>query len=356
MTRLVSEADIALDDPSALAAALIGHMLEHDVVCETRDACTFADLGIGSGVLEPTETVLKIRVEAADLGALESLRSFISSHVLEFADEPEPAIVWRGNLTNGPTLANFREVRLKSAVDLTPRMKRLTFTGDDVARFASDEEIHVRLYFPPAGLAVPEWPRPGDDGRIVWPAEERRPAVRYYTVRRVDLDAGEIEIDFLMHEDAGPGAAFAAEAVSGALCGMAGPVGRMAPQASWTLLAGDETALPAIARMLERMPPDARGIALIEVQDATDELPLAAPSGMDLRWLHRVPAHAGETSLLLDAIRAAPIPAGEDVYAWVACEFGLAKEIRQYLRSERELARDRHQVVGYWEREPSRAA
>jgi NADPH-dependent ferric siderophore reductase len=345
---LVSEADFTLPDAALVAARLVEHMAEHDVVCETSGACTTAHLGIGSGVLEATESCLKVRVEAADLGALELLREFVVSHVAEFADGATPVFAWRGNVSKGARLANFREVRLKSAVDLTPRMRRLTFTGD-VARFACDEEIHVRLYFPPEGVAEPEWPRPGADGGIVWPADEKRPEVRYYTVRRANVEAGEIEIDVLLHEDSGPGSAFAVAARPGSICGMAGPVGRIAPVSGWTLLAGDETALPAIARMLEGMPEEARGLALIEVDGPADELPIRTPEGVALRWLHR----ATEVSErpLVEAIRTAEIPCdSSEAYVWVACEHGDAKAIRSHLRTDRGLQRDRHQVVGYWER------
>lgn len=347
---LVSETEIALADPARVAGLLIEHMAEHDVVCQTSGARTTADLGIGSGVLEISEAVLKVRLESPDLAGLELLREFIISHVAEFSEGEAPAVTWRGNVSAAPRLANFREVRLKSFVDLTPRMRRLTFTGD-VARFGCEDEIHVRLYIPPEGVSEPEWPRPAEDGGIVWPSDEKRPEVRYYTVRRVDAEAGEIDVDVLLHDDCGPGSAFARAAKPGAICGMAGPVGRVAPAAPWTLLAGDETALPAIARMLEGMPDEARGLALIEVDDAADELPIHAPEGVALRWLHRKGEDARRP--LVEAIRAAEIPAGSsDPYVWVACEHGDAKEIRSHLRTDRGLARTRHQVVGYWERSP----
>jgi NADPH-dependent ferric siderophore reductase len=345
---LVSEVQVALGQPARVATLLIEHMAEHDVVCETSGSSTTAHLGIGSGVIEVAEACLKVRVEAADLGALELLREFVGSHVAEFSEGEEPVFAWRGNVSREARLANFREVRLKSAVDLTPRMRRLTFAGD-VARFAGDEEIHVRLYFPPEGVAEPEWPYPGADGGIVWPSDDKRPEVRYYTVRRADVEAGEIEIDVLLHDDSGPGSAFAQAARPGSICGMAGPVGRVAPLSDWTLLAGDETALPAIARMLELMPEEARGLALIEVDGPTDEVPIRAPEGVTLRWLHR--KTEGLERPLVEAIRAAEFPEpSSDPYVWVACEHDDAKAIRSHLRVDRGLNRDRHQVVGYWQR------
>lgn len=346
---LISEADVALAEPSRVAALLIEHMLEHDVTFETRGARTLVDLGVGTGVIEVTESSLRLRVEATDQGALEALRSVVAEHVVAFAAREDPRISWRGHVTTEATFANFREVRLKRAVNIAPRMRRLTFAGD-IALFASDTNLHVRMYFPPEGVERPEWPRPGPDGRTIWPPEELRPAVRYYTVRRVIPAVGEIDIDFVLHDDAGPGAAFAAAAREGAICGMAGPFGRAARPARFMLFAGDETAIPAIARMLESMSSAARGEALIEIDDIGEPPPLAVPSGVTVRWLLRKGARPGTTSLLVDAMRATKWPEDPDVFVWAACEADAARNIRRYLRQDRKLDQERHLVTAYWER------
>ena len=349
MASLISRTEVTLPDAPRVASLLIEHMQEHDVVCENRDGRTIADLGIGSGVIEVTPAALKVEITAPDLGSLELLRAFVADHVEEFCEGFRPTIAWRGHVAASDRIADFRELTLRSVVELTPKMRRLTFSGEDLARFDSREGLHVRMYFPPEGLAVPEWPRVGADGQIVWPPEERKPAVRYYTVRQVRPEAGEIDIDFVLHDDPGPGARFAAQARLGAVCGMAGPVGKMAPQSGWTLLAGDETALPAIARTLELMPAEARGAALIEVDGPGEEVRLKAPAGFEIRWLHRSAAPA-EASPLTGAVASVALPDGHEPYAWVACEYGTAKAIRSHLRSAWKLARDRHMVVGYWER------
>ncbi|HVI27444.1 siderophore-interacting protein [Hansschlegelia sp.] len=353
MASLISRTEVTLPDPHRVASLLIEHMQEHDVLCELVDGRTLVDLGVGSGAIEVTATALKVELTAQDMGSLELLRAFVAEHVEEFCEGFTPTIAWRGNVAASDRIADFRELTLKSAVELTPKMRRLTFSGEDLARFDSREGIHVRLYFPPDGVAQPEWPRVGADGQIVWPPEERKPAVRYYTVRCVRPEAGEIDIDFVLHDDPGPGASFAVRAEPGAVCGMAGPVGKMAPQSGWTLLAGDETALPAIARTLELMPARARGTALIEVGGPSEEVRLEAPDGFEIRWLHRSAAPADGGSPLAQAVASALRPEADDAYAWVACEYGAAKEIRAHLRSAWKLARDRHMVVGYWERAPA---
>lgn len=349
MPLLISEADVLLADPGAVAAALIEHMREHDVKFATQGARTIVEFYDGFGVLEATGDGLKLRVEAPDRTVLEILRAVVAEHVLAFAGEELADIEWRGDTEAGPLFSDFREMRLERAVMVAPRMRRLTFRGD-AARFASRADLHVRMYFPPDGDERPQWPRPGPGGRTIQPPDGRRPALRYYTVRRADVAAGEVDVDFFMHEDGGPGAAFAAAAREGALVGMAGPLGRAAAPAAFTLFAGDETAIPAIARMLEEAPATARGAALIEIDDARDATPLVAPAGVEIRWLERARAPAG-SRLLVEAVRAAPVPYDGDCFVWAGCEISDARAIRAYLRKERGLGHERHLVVGYWERE-----
>lgn len=347
----VSEAELVVPDAEGLLAALDAYWRGHDVDLKREAGRLTAELGLGRGVIEARDGRLRIRLETADRGALEMLRSYVTTSLPEFLGGADMRLDWRGEMAVGRLFADFREVRLVSNVAIAPRIRRLTFTGDDVARFGSETDIHVRMYFPPEGLETPEWPRPGADGRTVWPEEGRRPEVRYYTVRRYDPARREITIDFIMHDDEGPGSAFAARATPGAIAGMAGPVGRAAPPATWTLLAGDETALPAIARILETMPRDAAGAAFIEVENASDEIALDAPPGVALRWLHRRGVPAGASDLLVSAVRSAPLPADARAFAWVACEHAAARAIRKHLRDGRKMPRDRHLVVAYWERE-----
>lgn len=74
----------------------------------------------------------------------------------------------------------------------------------------------------------------------------------------------------------------------------------------WTLVAGDETALPAIGRWLEEWPAGARGQVFVEVAEASHRQDLPVPDGVALTWLVRDGAPAATTTLLLDALRAAP--------------------------------------------------
>lgn len=347
-----ASARVLLTAPDDVMKRLCDHMAEHgDVSLSDRKARI--DTFYGSAALEAHDDALTLHAEGDDEVNFAYVKLSLAEHLLEFAPGENPSIVWSGDTFAGSPLPYFREMRVVGAQSITPHMRRVTLAGENLARFETGG-LHIRLLFPPKGVETPQWPVTGEDGRPSWPKGTERPAARVYTIRNIDAAKGEVEIDMVLHEGAEtPGATFAAEAVAGDIVGMTGPGGGWIEVADWHLLAGDETALPAIGRILEKLPETAKVTALIEVADTTEEQALPTAANLDLRWLHRNGAEAGTTTLLEDAIRAVEWPAVEDgkrAFAWVGCEHKAFRAIRKHLRSERKLAREDHLVVAYWRR------
>ena len=234
-----------------------------------------------------------------------------------------------------------------SVSQVTPSVRRVTVTGPSDGVVAAGPT--VSLLVPRADDPSPRWPAVARDGRIVWPAGSHGVSLRSYTARRQDRVSGEMDIDFVLHGD-GPAAAWASAAGPGARLGVAGggPLGER--PAGWLLLAGDETALPAIARILEHADPTAAGVVLVEVGDAAEEQPLPVPAGITLRWLHRGERPPGQSTLLADAVSALARPETDDLFAWVAAESATVRMIRSDLRSRWGLSRAQHHAIGYWRR------
>ena len=139
------------------------------------------------------------------------------------------------------------------------------------------------------------------------------------------------------------------QAQPGQSIGIGGPRGSLlTPQDYETyLLAGDETALPAIARHLEEMQPGARALVFIEVANAAEERHLPTAANATIAWLHRHNAPAGTTTLLDEAFKTAELPPG-DTYAWIATEIETARRLRTYLTEEESIPRDQIRAAGYW--------
>ncbi|MGY1740857.1 MULTISPECIES: siderophore-interacting protein [unclassified Blastococcus] len=234
-----------------------------------------------------------------------------------------------------------------SVGDVTPTVRRVVLTGTAEAVAAAGPTVN--LLVPRAGDESPRWPQVARDGRVVWPAGAHGVALRSYTARRQNPGRGEVEIDFVLHGD-GPAAAWAAAAAPGAVLGVGGRGELGIRPAASLLLAGDETALPAITRILAEAPPATAGLALVEVAGPGEEQPLPAPAGVAVRWLHRGGTPPGEGTLLADAVAALDRPAGDDVFAWVAAESAAVRAIRADLRARWGLGRAQHHAIGYWRR------
>ncbi|MGY2064820.1 siderophore-interacting protein [Blastococcus sp. SYSU DS0619] len=234
-----------------------------------------------------------------------------------------------------------------AVTDVTPSVRRVTLSGDAAVVAAAGPTVN--LLVPRVDDPDPRWPGIQRDGRIVWPEGSHGVALRSYTARRQDPAVGELDIDFVLHGD-GPAAAWAAAARPGALLGIAGAASLAERPARWLLLAADETALPAVSRILAAAPPGTAGVALLEVARPAEEQQLAAPPGVELRWLHRGATPPGESALLVDAVAALDRPAGEDVFAWVGAESAAVRAIRADLRGRWGLGRAQHHAIGYWRR------
>ncbi|QRK92749.1 SIP domain-containing protein [Saccharopolyspora erythraea] len=247
---------------------------------------------------------------------------------------------------------------------ITPRTARITFAADGLAAAIGDEpDQQVKLYFPRPGQDRPRLPEPDGDGDVMrWYQsfleipEDQRPWMRSYTIRSHDAGRDLVTIDFVLHDDAGPATRWALSAAPGDTIGVFGPsadYARRVPLSSTiagsdlVLMAGDETALPAIGTLVESLPDGARAVAYLEVADSAEEQRLDTRADLTVHWLHRGATPPGRSTLLLDAVRAADIPAGS-VFAWLAGEAGVVRTLRRHLVGERGMDKRAVDFAGYW--------
>jgi NADPH-dependent ferric siderophore reductase len=233
--------------------------------------------------------------------------------------------------------------------ELSPHMVRIVAGGDGFADFSNNDFVdrYVKIVFPQPGI---EYPFPLD----LWSIRETMPReqwpfTRTYTVRWVDEAARELAIDFVVHGDEGLAGPWAAQAQPGDTLTFTGPGGAYnpAPDADWYLFAGDEAALPAIAAVIESLPAESTGLAFLEVDSDADIQPIAAPAGLELRWLTRNGVPAGDSNLLVQAVADAAWPAGRvDVFAHG--ERGYMKALRDVFFKQRGLDRKQVSLSGYW--------
>ncbi|GAA3437457.1 siderophore-interacting protein [Kutzneria kofuensis] len=246
-------------------------------------------------------------------------------------------------------LKRYKLVTVTRVRQVSPRTRRLTFGGPELADFTSvAPDQQVKLFFGRNGEPRPWVPQPPSDGDVMgWyrsylaVPEERRPWMRAYSVRAHRAEASEIDIDFLLHDVDGPATRWAATAEPGDVVGLLGPTEshlvRPGPY-DWTLFAGDQSALPAIAASLAALPAGAKALAYIQVADENEVQELPSPADADVRWVH---------SGLVDAVCAAEFPDG-DVFAWLAGEASVVKALRRHLVGDRGVPKNMIAFSGYW--------
>jgi len=254
----------------------------------------------------------------------------------------------------------LREVEVVRVADLTPAMRRITLAGAQLREFTSANGLrqpafassgfddHIRLVFCHPGRTEPVLPVQTAKG--LDQPRDPRPLSKVYTVRRWDPGAGELDVDFVKH-GIGVGTTWAYRTRPGDRIHLHGPASSRAlpHDAGWLLVAGDDTALPAIARLLDELPEDARAQVFVEVAEAAHRLALRALPHVEVTWVVRDGADAATTAPLLDAVRNREWPEGRP-FAWLAGEHTAVRDLRRHLLEERGLPKDDIDATGYWRR------
>lgn len=285
-------------------------------------------------------------------------------------------------------------VELKRREQLSPALTRFVFGGPEVAEMktlAADQRI--KIFFPDASGQPPSLPGGSEwyqAYRSVEPA--RWPPMRTYTIRALRAEQEEVDVEFVLHGENGPASAWATHARIGDRLQLAAPNRQYGDDPGgyeWKppagvrhiLLIADETALPAVAGILEELAGEAEPPvveAFLEVPGEADILDLPAIPGARLHWLprHQAGIHSRNGERMIEAARQARLPerevAGgaaqelEDIdideeilwelaspesgsfYAWVAGESAAVMAIRRYLVQERGIDKRHLTLMGYW--------
>lgn len=249
------------------------------------------------------------------------------------ATEPAPST----RLNRPPRIP--RRAIVASIEPLSPHMRRITFTGPDLAEFPwSGPAAHIKLIPPAPGTNAAPIPEP--DG-------PRPTTMRTYTPRRFDPATGTLTVDFVLH-GAGPASTWAAHAAPGQQLTIMGPGRSYAvdPDAAWYVLACDQTALPAVETILEALPPTTPATVYIEADDAAEQRLLAGPAQTKAHWLTRTPTDAPGAQLELALANHAWPPTPGRVY--IGCESNAMRRIRPQVIERSGLTGDRVVARGYW--------
>lgn len=239
----------------------------------------------------------------------------------------------------------FRHVEVARVVPRSPRLVGVTVTGPELAGLDPGlPAASVRLLLPEPGAAdveVPEW-----NGNEFLTGDGRRPTIRTLTPLRLAGDPPELDVEIVIHGDS-PLSAWARQAEPGTPAAVSG-TGRgyeVDPDAPAYVLAGDETAIPAISLLLPELPAGIPVDVVIEAASPEAEIDLPERPGTTVRWCLR-PEEAPVGEALLAEVRSRPVDA--EARVWAAGEAAAVQRLRRHLFDERGLTRAQATVRGYW--------
>lgn len=240
-------------------------------------------------------------------------------------------------------------VQVKRIIDVTPNLRRITFTSETLDSYPTDCEAgHIKIFIskdsPTTPPTLPSLSAKGP----VWPEGKERPLVRTYTIRSCRSAEKEVDIEFAMHEDAGPAINFAKFAKPGDYLGITNPGGPdpLLMPAEHYYMAGDLTAIPAIAALLEKMPANAQGKVIVRIDAKEDQQSLQKPAGVEVIW---VVGGVEKTDEIVELFCSWILPEDKSQTAfWLAGEDKMVKALRRYVRRDKGYEREQIYAIPYW--------
>lgn len=233
---------------------------------------------------------------------------------------------------------------VEGSVRVTPFMIRVAIGGPDLGGLTVvDPASSVRLLLPEPGadLVIPAW-----NGNEFLMPDGNRPLLRTLTPSRPAPGAHDLDLDIVLHEG-GPLSEWAVRAGPGDPVAVSGP-GRGHPidrGATGYVIVGDESAIPAIAQILDDLPMAVPSVTHVEIgsPDAALALPRRARGSID--W-HLAKPDEAPGARLIEALRDTRLARGNTV--WAAGEAAAMQRIRRHLADDRGWPRNATTVRGYW--------
>ena len=377
--RFHATASLTVPEPEAMLEALVSDVSARGLApaSQSADRVLFR-FEVGAIGIAAEGEALAFTAQARAEVALHRLKQLVIERLDEVAPGEALRLRWSDDADRPQEAlpAFFHRMTLAGRREILPGLWRLTFTVEDMPRLGSDG-IHVKLLLPPQGSKTPrsetpQWPRLAANGALVLPEGDAALTLRYYTIRTLRPEAGEIDIDVVRHAG-GSFADWAKTAPLGAVIGLLGPSGGQdlplsAPATSEVssegasrtglLLIGDATAAPAIARMIEARagtPPAPEAAApgghvILGLGDDAlarsylDEVAVAV-LGLTVHGLAAGRFDAEAEALARELTAAAP-PA----FAWFAGERDTAQRLRGLFRQQFGLGKGEQMAIAYWTR------
>ena len=326
MTNAVAvHSDIAELGFAPMQQMLLHEAQEHGLpVMAQEDGHLMVGSPFGSFGITAREPGIRLHVRAQSEDNLSVLRDSLLEHLEHFLPHIMADLRWSDAPVAGSLPVNFQFAEVLAVEDLGVDFYRVQLK---LARFATfkDESIHFRLVLPAPKVADPEWPSLKENGSIAWPKGEKELHRPVYTARTMDHETGILTVDIYRH-DGGRASGWAAAAKPGDQVAMIGPGGSGILTTPQVTLCGDETAYPALARIVESLPEGAQGQVILANASGARDYPFPTRDGLEVSW-----CDAATGSLAAAAQQAQT--AKPEAFLWFASEAAEVAEMRKHIKA-----------------------
>jgi len=335
---------VPIRDGKALLEHFTKELSKHDIALSEQPNGLLMELptyGL-SAVFKPERSGLNVVLKAPNANYLFFLKEEIVTHTAEIDAEVAEAIRWSDGDAHLARPPNFHVLTVKKSQRILQGLQRVTFQCDD-ARVLDADGIHLRMMLPRDLTRRPVWPTVGDNGVTRWPKDHDALHARAVTISDLRTATDELDIDLVVHEG-GLISDWAQAASEGYELGVMGPGGDKNPPVSQNLLlAGDETALPAIRRLLGFLDSKATGSVLVAARDSEEVCQYFPQTSLKVTILSPT-IFAEEITARIEAHHAAnPVD-----FAWFGGEYSHATHLRHLFKSTFGLPSDKMSSAAYW--------
>ncbi|AXS40760.1 siderophore-interacting protein [Breoghania sp. L-A4] len=328
------------DVPDGLIEHIRSHVEEFGLPVDASGARLTVRYADSEVALQAGRASLDVTITAGTEISLHKTRESVIYLLDHVFPQASASMAWSGVDTGRRHPPNFHFASVSGVRRVSANFMRIEMDCDAIAALSSGG-MHFSLLLPPKGHA-PVWPALNAMGRTTWPDGDDALHRAAYTFVDLDEAAGRFTFDLFEH-DGGRTTQWARAVKPGAVVGIAGPGGGDFPQGDRLFMAGDETAIPAIRRILAASPDTRQGTVFIETGDPADRCDLPRPASIDVHWTER-----GTEPDLLTRIKETTLPADE-TFVWVAAEQSLVRAARDHFRKSG-VARTSCYFSAYWTR------
>lgn len=277
-------------------------------------------------------------IQGPDAQSIDLIRESVVDHLAYFLPGSTDALIWTDAPRAGDLPSNFQFATVLACRDLCQDFLRVTLQLAKTELF-TEAAIHFRFVLPAPDTSEPHWPRLKANGAVDWPTGDKALHRPVYTIAEIDRASGRVEVDIFRHEG-GRVMHWAETVVPGQKVALMGPGGGGVLDEREVVLCGDETAFPAMARIIRALPREARGEVILCNASGGFDYPIPTHPGLRVQWVRTATALCDQVPRLLPQYR--------DPYLWCAAQSGPVRDLREALKPLNR-AKGRSYLGAFWE-------